>query len=274
MSVRDEIVLGEGVAIDAAAASVALRAGSGAIDSVVYVGCYAALLDLVGPLARSLNGGMAAALNVTLVVAWFVVLPASIEILTRGLSLGRLAVGVRIVRDDGGPVSARYAFGRALVGFVEIYATAGLGAITTSFLSARGKRLGDILVGTYAMRTRGGRRSLPPVAMPFGLAQWASAADVRRTPDGLALTARLFLASAHEMTPEARRRLGTQLAQRLMPLVAPPPPPGTHPETFIAAVLATRRDREYAALWRADQINAADAQRLTRLPYGIADTDN
>jgi uncharacterized RDD family membrane protein YckC len=274
MSANEEIVLGEGVAIDAGAGSVVMRAGSGLIDALVIGISFIFVVWLFDPLLRVVNGGLYAALNILLVVVWFIVVPALIELLTRGLSAGRLAVGLRIVRDDGGPVSARYAFGRALLGFFEIYATAGMVALTTSFLSERGKRLGDMLVGTYAMRTRGGRKALPPVVMPFGLADWASNADVRRLPDGLALTARLFLARAHEMTPDARRRFGTDIAAQMTPLVAPPPPEGTHPEAFIAAVLATRREREYAAGWRADRINAADAQRLARLPYGIPDADN
>ncbi len=274
MSANEEIVLGEGVAIDAGAASVVMRAGSGAIDALVIGVSFIFVLQLAEPVLQVVNGGLYAALNITLVVVWFIVVPALIELLTRGLSVGRLAVGLRIVRDDGGPVSARYAFGRALVGFFEIYATAGMVAVTMSFLSERGKRLGDMLVGTYSMRTRGGRKALPPVVMPFGLADWAATADVRRLPDGLALTARLFLARANEMTPDARRRFGTDIAAQMAPLVAPPPPGGTHPESFIAAVLATRREREYAAGWRADRINAADAERLARLPYGIPDAAN
>ena len=274
MSANEEIVLGEGVAIDAGAASVVMRAGSGAIDAIVMVFSFIFVLSMALSAMPSVNDGLLAAFTISIVVLWFVVMPALIELLTRGLSLGRLIVGLRIVRNDGGPVSARYAFGRALVGFFEIYATAGMVALAVSFLSDRGRRLGDMLVGTYAMRTRGGRAALPPVQMPFGLSSWAREADVRRLPDGLALTARLFLARAREMTPDARRRFGTDLAAQMMPLVAPPPPEGTHPESFIAAVLATRRDREYAAGWRADHINAADAERLSRLPFGIADVDN
>lgn len=274
MSIDEEIVLGEGVAIDSGAASVLMRAGSGAIDYAVtvaglYVGSFI-LTDLL----QGANGAITAAAFVALFVIWAVLVPALVETLTRGLSVGRLAVGLRIVRDDGGPTSARYALGRALVGVFEVFLTGGLIAVSASFMSQRGKRLGDMLVGTYAMRTRGGRTSLPPIVMPFGLAGWAATADVRRLPDGLALTSRLFLARVHSLSPDSRYRLGLQLAGQMREFVAPPPPAGTHPENFIAAVLATRRDREYAAGLRAESRNRAELTRLSALPYGILDVDN
>ncbi|MCB2413594.1 RDD family protein [Demequina sp. TTPB684] len=274
MSINEEIVLGEGVAIDSGAASVVMRVGSGAIDAIVMYLGFIVLLNVTGPLASAVNEAIGTALSIALIFVWFGVVPALVETLTRGLSLGRLALGLRIVRDDGGPVSARYAFGRALVGLFEVYLSFGLIAIITSFMSARGKRVGDILVGTYAMRTRGGRKAMPPIVMPFGMTEWAQKADVRRLPDGLALTARLFLGRAHQMSHDARYRFGKEISEQLATYVAPPPPEGTHPETFIAAVLATRRDREYASGITAQRLNAAEFERLSALPYGIPDSNN
>lgn len=274
MSIDEEIVLGEGVAIDSGAASVVARAGSGAIDAVIMYAGFVVLVRVLSPLISSVNDALFAAMQIAMVVAWFVGVPALVETLTRGLSVGRLALGLRIVRDDGGPVSARYAIGRALMGLFEVYLSFGLIAIIASFMSARGKRVGDMLVGTYAMRTRGGRKAMPPVVMPFGMTEWANQADVRRLPDGLALTARLFLGRAHQMANDSRYRFGTQIAGQMAEYVAPQPPPGTHPETFIAAVLATRRDREYVAGMAAQRTNAAELERLSTLPYGIADSSN
>ncbi|NKY07564.1 RDD family protein, partial [Cellulomonas hominis] len=53
--------------------------------------------------------------------------------------------------------------------------------------------------------------------------------------------------------------------------VAPGPPPGTHPEAFLAAVLATRRDRELAASTRSAARVAHEAVLLQRLPHGVPD---
>ncbi len=274
MSMDQEIVLGEGVAIDSGAASVLMRAGSGAIDYIVIITGFYVGSPALSRLMSTSNQALTIAAFTAFFVIWAVVVPALVETLTRGLSVGRLAVGLRIVRDDGGPTSARYAFGRALVGVFEVLLTGGIIAVAVSFMSDRGKRLGDMLVGTYAMRTRGGRASLPPMVMPFGLAEWSAHSDVRRLPDGLALTARLFLARAQSLSHDARYRLGSQIAEQMMDFVAPKPPHGTHPETFIAAVLAIRRDREYAVGLRADKRNADEYARLSVLPYGIQDVDN
>ena len=59
------------------------------------------------------------------VVLCFVVVPAAVETLSRGRSLGKLAAGLRIVRDDGGAIRFRHAVIRALIGFLEIYLTFG-----------------------------------------------------------------------------------------------------------------------------------------------------
>ena len=64
------------------------------------------------------------------IVIVFVVVPTTVETLTRGRSLGKLAFGMRAVRDDAGPVSFQHSFIRALVGFVEIYAFFGAPAFS------------------------------------------------------------------------------------------------------------------------------------------------
>ena len=68
------------------------------------------------------------------------VVPTTIETLTRGQSLGKLALGLRTVRDDAGPISFHHAFVRALVGVVEIYAFSGAPAFFSALVSSPGKR--------------------------------------------------------------------------------------------------------------------------------------
>jgi uncharacterized RDD family membrane protein YckC len=273
-SVDDEILIGEGVRLEAGAAPLPLRMCSGAIDAVVVVLALILLANLAGALTRTANQAIADATAIAVLVVAFILIPATVETLTRGLSAGRLAAGIRVVRDDGGPVSFRHAFARALVGVFEVYLTGGAIAILVSMFSRRGKRLGDYLAGTYALRTRGGTKALPMIGMPPSLAAWASMADIRRLPDGLALTARLFLGRAPGFRPEARARLGTMIAGEMSPLVAPPPPPGTHPEAFIAAVLASRRDREYVLLVRQTERSMVESDLLRRLPHGVPDSVN
>ena len=244
---------------------------SGLIDFIVTWALLIGLSILVGNALRNAPSAWQAAASILALFTAIVLFPMTVETLSRGSSLGRLAAGLRVVRDDGGPVTMRHAFIRALVGVFEIYMTLGTVAVTTSLLSSRGKRIGDYLAGTYAMRVRGGGKQLAPLFMPPHLALWAHTANITRLPDGLALTARLFLGRAAGLRPEARDRIGQQIATQVSKYVSPPPPPGTHPEYFLAAVLSARRDAEYALelkrLTRAD----AEAARVGALPYGIPD---
>ena len=130
---------------------------------------------------------------------------------------------------------------------------------------------GDILAGTYAVRILG--RSRPRCrACPAPAA--GRTQRTRRLPDGLALAARQFLARTDKLHPESRARLGTELASQFSAYVAPPPPPGTHPEYFLVAVLAERRDREYAHALRTAETRDAEAILMHRLPHAIPDPED
>ena len=65
--------------------------------------------------------------------------------------------------------------------------------------------------------------------------------------------------------------LGSQLTSEVQRYVNPLPPAGTHPEAFLAAVLAERRDRELATRLRAGERDAAESSLLKRLPHGVPD---
>lgn len=273
MGDEDQILIGEGVVLDSGAAPVTLRILSGAIDLLLIIVLMASGLSMLAQVTMGLNSALGRAIGIAWTVACLVILPATVETLSRGRSLGRWAIGLRVVRDDGGPVSIRHALTRALVGVLEVAGTAGMLAVTVSMLGARGKRIGDHLAGTYAMRTRGPRRALPPVTMPDSLASWAATADITRLPDGLALTSRLFLGRADALHPASRVRVGSALAAQMREHVAPAPPAGTHPEDFLSAVLAERRDRE----WAIETTRLARARRegeaMRRLPYRVPDAD-
>lgn len=270
---QDEgIVIGEGVLLDARPTSFANRVAGALIDVIALGLVLVAVLWLtLGVLDLAPQGDLAQILTIVLMVTVLVVVPTTVDTLTRGRSLGKLAVGIRVVRDDGGPIRFRQALVRALVGVLELWLTLGSVALITSLVNPQGKRLGDLMAGTYAVRVRGRTQPQAVVPMPPFLAGWASSADVARLPDGLALQARQFLVRAAGLNPGSRYALGQQLAADVSRYVAPGPPAGTHPEAFIAAVLATRRDREYAATTRAAERSAAEAVSLHRLPHGVPD---
>lgn len=191
-----------------------------------------------------------------------------VETLTRGKSLGRFIVGTRIVRDDGGPITLRHAFVRTLIGLGELWMTMGAGAIIAAWTNRRGKRIGDIFAGTYAVSEASGVTRRPLLLAPE-LADWAGDANVGELDGVTTVAARRFLQSATKMDPIHRQRTAQALATALVNRVYPPPPPGTDPERFIAAVLVLRRDAEYRTN---TAIQARLEQRLSAVSgsrYGI-----
>ena len=266
------ILTGEAVLLDTHPASFASRAVGALIDLLALalaVGGLAWLL--IGALGLVTDDKAARALGVVLLATVTVLVPATVETLSRGRSLGKLVMGVRIVRDDGGPVLFRQALVRALTGVFELWLTSGVVALLVSVAHPQGKRLGDVLAGTYAARVRGKAPMRTPVPMPPHLARWAAGADVARLPDGLALAVRQFLGRARALHPTSRVELGGRLTAQVQLYVRPLPPPGTHPEDFLAAVLAERRERELAAEQRRSVRETRDAAALVRLPHQIPD---
>lgn len=270
----DGILTGEGVLLDARPTSAATRLLAALLDLLVLAVGLVVLLIALDVLAPDASEQTARILGVVLVATVTIVLPTTVDTLTRGRSLGKLATGIRIVRDDGGPLVFRQSLVRALVGVVELWLTLGTVALITSIVHPQGKRVGDILAGTYAVRVRGAAKVRTPVTMPPQLAGWAHSADLARLPDGLALSVRQFLGRAAKLHPASRVQLGSQLTAEVQRYVNPLPPLGTHPEAFLAAVLAERRDRELTARLRAGQRDAAESSQLHRLPHGVPDPAN
>lgn len=270
----DGVVIGEGVVLDARPASFATRMLGSALDISIQVAILLVLAWLALGTIAVAGEDVAPAVLITVLVLVMVVIPTTVETLTRGRSLGKLATGIRIVRDDAGPVRLRHSFIRALVGIGELWLTVGTVALFASLANTKGKRVGDMLAGTYAIRVRGGGTAAVAVVMPPPLAGWASTADMRRLPDGLALATRQFLARGPRMHAASRVRMGQELAARLEQYIAPGPPPGTPTEMFLMAVLAERRNREWLAAQRARSVAAEQSEMVRRLPYAIPDPAN
>jgi len=244
----NQLITGEAVALDLRAASFVLRAAGAIIDFVLYFGVYIVMVLILIDLAvrLGLDEAVTTAIGVSALVLCVVVLPVAVETITHGKSLGKLAVGARIVRDDGGAIGFRHAFIRALTGVFEIYMTLGGMAATVGLLNGRAKRLGDLLAGTYSQYERISRLPTPIFGVPTELVEWSTTADVARMPDRLARRVAQFLSQAAGFTPVSRQRLATELANEVSVYVSPVP--DADPELFLAATSALRRERESAAL--------------------------
>lgn len=239
-----DLVTGEAVVLELRLAKLASRSLALALDLAVQVGLFLVGALLVSGPFDLADDALAAALSLVYVVLVLVGYPVALETATRGRTLGKLALGLRVVREDGGPIGLRHALVRGLLAVVEVWASFGSLALITSLTSAKGKRLGDFLAGTVVVRERVPVRGAPVAVMPPPLAPWAAALDLSRVPDDLALAARQFLSRQHELAPEVRTAMGDRLAASLLAVTAPPPPPGTPAWAVLAAVLAERRERD------------------------------
>lgn len=250
---QDEVLTGEAVALDVQPIGFFLRALGVFIDVLVGIAVFF-LFALVASwlIGQSLLDVLTLPiLTIVVLVTVMVVLPTAVETLTHGRSLGKLAVGGRIVRADGGASGFRQAFIRALVGVFEIWFTVGAVAALVGAFTPRSQRLGDLMAGTYSERTR--TPALPPLnpGVPPPLAEWAAVADVARLPDRLSRRLAQFTQTAAGMQPAARARVAASLAGEAAARVFPVPP--VDPELFLLGVVAVRRDRELRALQQEDQ---------------------
>ncbi len=149
-----ELVTGEAVALELRPAKLPSRGLAVLLDLAAAVTVYVVVtLGLVAATA-SLDEAARTAVSIATFVLVLVGGPILVETLTHGRSLGKLACGLRVVRDDGGPIRFRHALVRGLLGVIEILMTFGVVACFASLVSARGRRLGDVFAGTLVVRER------------------------------------------------------------------------------------------------------------------------
>lgn len=263
---EDEMMIGEAVALDVRPTGFVLRGAGAIIDLILYLGIWFLLVLAITSRIVSdfFTEGMLQAAILTTLVFCIVVLPMTVELITKGRSLGKLAVGARIVRDDGGAIGFRHAFTRALLGVLEIFMTFGGFAAVVALLNPKAKRLGDLIAGTYSQNERTSKYFPPTYGVPYQLVEWSTTADVAKMPDQTARRVSQFLANARGYTAQSRTSAAHALMLEVTPYVSPIPP--ADPELFLAAVTAVRRDREFAALQQEKRRLATLSPSLERMP--------
>ncbi|MEV4286995.1 RDD family protein [Nonomuraea bangladeshensis] len=243
-----EVVTGDAVVVEVRVAQMPSRALAIVIDLAVQVTVLVGAYVLLGAFATVSDPAAFAAVMVTLMVLVMVGYPVIFESVSRGRSLGKLALGLRVVSDDGSPERFRQALFRGLAGLVEFWMLSGAPALISSLVSQRGKRLGDIFAGTIVISDRAPRQSGQAVQMPPPLAAWAATLELSRLPDEVAQAARQYLLRWHDLSPQVRHEMGMRIAAQTAAFVSPAAPAGVPPYAYLSAVLAERRRREEARL--------------------------
>ncbi len=240
------LVTGDGVVLELPVARLPTRMLSYGIDLVVMSALFTALSLLATLLlvAAQAPDSAGAAASIAVLVGCFLGYPVAFDSLNRGRTLGKLAMGLRTVRDDGGAIGFGQALVRGIAGIVD-FLPLGAGALVSAVFSARDKRIGDRLAGTFVIRERAPRRPravATTLTAPPQLTGWARRSDLVGLDEQLASRVSSYLDRRPQLSPEADERIGRQLAASVATQVSPPPP-GTPPADYLTAVLAGRHRR-------------------------------
>ena len=246
----------EGVSLDLVLAGLGSRFGAFVIDLLLQAGVFMVVrlaLDAAtgggGNTSRLVASGVLSATALLDFLGYFVLC----EMLWSGRSVGKRALGIRVVRLDGTSEGFWSSLLRNLARLVDMMpAVFYLVGSILILATPRNQRLGDLLGNTIVIRERQAafarpagspfddpsRWMLPAGASPLWwggsgagglppeLANW----DVSAVPETELTLIRRFLANRDGYTPEARAQLAMELAARVWPFVsgpaAPPPPEG------------------------------------------------
>ncbi|MBT2447501.1 RDD family protein [Streptomyces sp. ISL-43] len=259
-----DLVTGDAVVLGLRPARLPSRALAILLDLVVYVAGYLIVSVGLAFSIASLDGAAQAAVSVAAFLLILVGVPIAVETLSHGRSLGKLACGLRVVRDDGGPIRFRHALVRGAFGVVELLMFFGSVACIASLVSERGRRLGDVFAGTLVIRERvPGARVMPVPPPPPWLAGRFGGLDLSAVPDGLWLAIRQYLTRMNQLDPQVGAAMAVRLADDLVARTGAPPPVGVPAAAFLMAVVHERQSRDAARAFRQQPAPGAGP-----VPYG------
>jgi uncharacterized RDD family membrane protein YckC len=243
------IVTPEAVLLEFETAGVASRTIAELLDLGVQFTALFLIFVVAGVVGAA--GGLGQVLAVVLsLLAVFLVLvgyPTVMETFWNGRTLGKAAMGLRVVTREGAPERFRHAAIRAMIGLIEIYAFLGIPAVIAIVTSRRDQRLGDLVAGTLVLRQRAGRRAAPPVAfgVPWNWESYVQSLDVSTINDEQYGVVRAVLLRLGELTPAARWQVSTEVATAVAGQMRIPVPVQVAPDMFLTCV-ATAYQRRHA----------------------------
>jgi uncharacterized RDD family membrane protein YckC len=249
MSTATGVVTPEAVRLEFQAASIGTRSIAILIDVAIQL--VAILVVALGAtFAVGANVGPAVpqwvATTVILVVVFLVLwgYPTALETIW-GRTVGKAAMGLRVVTREGAPVTFRHAAIRASLALVDLYASLGGIAVLTVLLSRREQRLGDLVAGTLVLRERTAMPMPRPVrfSVPPGLEPLAGTLDPAVLDAAGYQAVRTFLLRAGDLAPAVRHDVARRIADPLLVRLGRTPPPGVSPEQLLLCLAARYQER-------------------------------
>jgi len=248
MSDRRGIVTPEGVLLEFDEAGIGSRTLAISLDLTVQFIALFAFLFMLGLAAgsNSIPVSVAVIIVVISVLAILIGYPVVMETVTRGRTLGKMALGLRVVTGEGAPVQFRHAFIRAALGIIDFWIPPiGVVAMWTVLFTRRSQRLGDLVAGTIVVRERQATTDMssfhfPP---PQGYEGYVASLDVATLGDERYALIRSFLLRVWDFSPDARYSTSAKLATGVAAHLHHTPPQ-IHPELFLASVAAAYQARQ------------------------------
>ncbi|GEM_PF-6835550 len=178
------VVTPEGVFLAFEPAGLASRTLSKSLDLLVQFGILMTVFTVMGVAATNLpsTDTVMVVLAIILIALVVLVYPVILERFNRGRTVGQMAVGLRVVRVDGGPVNLGGSVARAALLLVDLFISfGGVGGLAIA-LTRRHQRLGDMVAGTMVIREKTGtiHQSPVPAVIPPQFASLAESLPLER----------------------------------------------------------------------------------------------
>jgi len=237
-------------------AGVGTRLLAALLDALVMLGVILAALiviALVGSLIALQPHGVAAgsvlsAFALLFLFGFVFAYYAGLELLWDGQTVGKRALKLRVLRDNGTPVDAAAVLARTVVRLVDFLPFGYLVGLISMIVDGRARRLGDIVGGTIVVREWDSAPTFREIASGAEPAAWGPPLPGQEAPVSLLTTdelaaAREFLRRAATFPPPERAalawRVATTLAARIGYLE-----PLTHPEWFLIWIVRSAAGRD------------------------------
>jgi uncharacterized RDD family membrane protein YckC len=236
------VVIPEAVPLELETASIGSRFLGLLIDWTIQGVLLVVLLLIVANTSTGWLGTTLAFVLIFLIIWGY---PIALETLWRGRTVGKVALGLRVVTKEGGQIGFRHAAIRSALGIVDFLLTSGACAVICVLLTKDNQRLGDLAAGALVLRERTGLRRPTPTtfAAPYGLDAYTDSLDLAGIGPAEYGVVRAFLLRAPSLPRDVRARLAAQVGETIAERVQPPPPPGVPAEIFLASVAAAYRNR-------------------------------
>lgn len=165
---------------------------------------------------------------------------AFFETLWRGQTPGKRRQHLRVIKDNGQPISTYDAVGRNLLRIVDSLPGFYAVGIVSVLLSAQNKRLGDYVAGTVVVHEKPLEQQVEP-RLRYAGAVTASGYDVTRlSPEEFQLM-EAYLLRREQLAPEVRGQLTRKIMQRIAPKLGISPDDQRRPERLLERLVTEYR---------------------------------